>query len=243
MTKFMDRLFVWAGGGMFVGSLGYCAYSYLFRWSGGGAGGGWPACGFNAMLLSVFATHHSLFARDPVKQWLARHLPEPRLRSLYVWTAALLLLAACGFWRPIGGDLYDAGGWTSALHIAVQLAGLWLIARAVGTIDPLELAGIRRLRRTPAASDARETAGQAASERLQVGGPYRLVRHPLYFGWLLIVFGAPHLTGDRVAFAAITTLYLVLAIPWEERSLTAEFGKEYERYKRRVRWKLVPYVY
>jgi protein-S-isoprenylcysteine O-methyltransferase Ste14 len=239
----MDRLFVWAGGGMFVGSLGYCAYSYLCRWSGGGAAGGWPACAFDAVLLSVFATHHSLFARDMVKQWLARHVPEQLLRSIYVWIAALLLLVACGFWQPIGGELYDAGGWISALHIAVQLLGLWLIARAVGRIDPLELAGIRRPRRTIVASDGNEASDRAASERLQVVGPYRFVRHPLYFGWLLIVFGTPHLTGDRLAFAVITTLYLVLAIPWEERSLTAEFGEEYERYKQRVRWKLVPYVY
>jgi len=243
VTQFMDRLFVWAGGGVFVSSLVYCAYSYLFRWSGGGAGGGWRACLFNAVLLSAFATHHSLFARDTVKQWLARHLPERLLKSVYVWTAALLFLVACGFWQPIGGELYDAGGWRWALHIGVQLLGLWLIARAVATIDPLELAGIRPQRRRDVAGEAKEASGRAASERLQVVGPYRLVRHPLYFGWLLVVFGAPHLTGDRAAFSVITNLYLVLAIPWEERSLTAEFGEEYERYKRRVRWKMVPYVY
>ncbi len=81
------------------------------------------------------------------------------------------------------------------------------------------------------------------AEALQVDGPYRLVRHPLYLGWMLIVFGASHLTGDRLTFAAITSIYLVVAIPWEERSLEAAFGDAYARYKARVRWRVVPYLY
>ena len=108
------------------------------------------------------------------------------------------------------------------------MAGLWLIARSVGVIDPLELAGIRASTRP---------AG------LQVRGPYRLVRHPLYLGWALMVFGAATMTADRLVFAVMTTIYLVVAIPWEERSLDRAFGDEYHRYKARVRWRLIPYIY
>jgi protein-S-isoprenylcysteine O-methyltransferase Ste14 len=227
VAKF-ERLFVWAGGALFVASLVFCAYSYLVRWSAASAGGGWPAYVVNSVLLSVFALHHSLFARDRVKRWLARRLPEPLLRSVYVWTAALLLIVACAFWQPISSDLYQVHGGRTVLHAIVQLLGLWLIARAVATIDPLDLAGIRP---------------RKAAERLQVVGPYRLVRHPVYFGWVLVVFGASHMTGERFAFAILTTLYIAIAIPWEERSLTAAFGEDYERYKQQVRWKLVPYIY
>ena len=74
-------------------------------------------------------------------------------------------------------------------------------------------------------------------------GPYRWVRHPLYLGWVLMVFGAAHMTGDRLAFAAITTAYLVVAIPWEERSLRQSFGDEYARYMRDVRWRMIPFIY
>jgi protein-S-isoprenylcysteine O-methyltransferase Ste14 len=69
------------------------------------------------------------------------------------------------------------------------------------------------------------------------------VRHPLYFGWVLAVLGTAHMTGDRLAFGAITTLYLLLAIPWEERSLTRSFGDDYTRYQRKVRWRIVPFIY
>ena len=81
-------------------------------------------------------------------------------------------------------------------------AGCSHTAWSVAEIDPLELAGIR----TPDAED-----------ELQFQGPYRLVRHPLYLGWIVAAFGTPHLTGDRLAFAILTSLYLVIAIPWEEQ--------------------------
>jgi protein-S-isoprenylcysteine O-methyltransferase Ste14 len=105
---------------------------------------------------------------------------------------------------------------------------VWLIARSVALIDGLELAGIKP---------------HTASEALHVEGPYRWVRHPLYLGWLLAVFGAAHMTIDRLTFAVITSTYVVVAVPLEERSLVNVFGEQYTQYVRRVRWRLVPYIY
>ena len=59
---------------------------------------------------------------------------------------------------------------------------------------------------------------------------------------MLATLGAPHMTGDRLAFAAISSLYLVVAIPWEERSLTRSFADEYGRYKQQVKWRVIPFV-
>ena len=251
MTKSMEQLFVWSGGGLFVASLGFGAYTYVVRWSGAAAPtDSWGPWVSNSLLLSLFAAHHSVFAREPVKRWLAGHVPDRLIRSVYVWIAALLFLATCALWRPIGGELHDTHGWGAALLGLVQLVGLGFIARSVATIDALDLAGIRQIQ--PSARPQAEDPGQGGEAKgvsadrtvgLQITGPYRFVRHPLYFGWLLVTFGAPHLTGDRFAFAALTTLYLVVAIPWEERSLIASFGPDYERYMKAVRWRLLPYVY
>lgn len=232
MTKF-ERLFVWSGGALFVASLVTCAYKYLFVWASppttsGNLGGSWRHIAIDAALFAVFALHHSLFARDSIKARLARAVPDRLLRSVYVWTASLLLLVVLALWQPVAGHLYDVTGWGAIAHAAVQLSGIWLSARSVAKIDPLELAGIR-----PA----------AGSNSLQTAGPYRLVRHPLYLGWLLVVFGAASMTADRFAFAAITTVYLVIAIPWEERSLLRIFGEPYARYQQTVRWRIIPYVY
>jgi len=38
-------------------------------------------------------------------------------------------------------------------------------------------------------------------------------------------------------------LYLVVAVPWEERSLGQSFGEAYDQYARRVRWRIIPYLY
>ena len=226
--QMVERVIVWAGGAMFVGSLGVCALAYLVAFDRRDPPHGWRPVATNVMLFSVFAAHHSAFARDRVKQAVAAAVPPRLLRSFYVWVASALLVMVCALWQPIGGELYDARGARAAAHLVVQLAGAWLIARSVAKIDALELAGIR-----PAAEGG----------DLQVGGPYQLVRHPLYLGWLLAVFGTPRMTGDRLAFALMTSAYLVIAIPWEEHSLMRTFGDAYARYKLKVPWRLIPFIY
>jgi protein-S-isoprenylcysteine O-methyltransferase Ste14 len=222
-----ERLFQWAGGAAFAGALAFCAYTFVFVWSRDAAFNG-SAIVTDALLFTIFATHHSVFAREVVKRGVARLVPNRLLRSSYVWIASLLLMSVCGLWQAIGGDVYDVGGWRAAAHATVQVAGLLLIAGAVRKIDALELAGIREHTR---------------DEPLQIRGPYRWVRHPLYLGWLLATFGAAHMTGDRLVFAGISALYLVIAMPIEERALRRSFGESYAVYEQRVRWRILPYFY
>ena len=224
----MTRLFVWLGGVMFVTSLAVCVWWYLFVLGQPSLRMGWLPIVVDAILVTVFALHHSVFAREPIKRAMASAIPERLLRSVYVWIASLLLILVCLLWQPVGGDLYDATGWRAVAHASVQLAGIAVIAQSVRAIDPLELAGIRP---------------SSGRDGLQIGGPYRLVRHPLYLGWMLAAFGAAHMTGDRLLFAVLTTLYLAIAIPWEERSLVRSFGESYRRYQQRVRWRMIPFIY
>jgi hypothetical protein len=228
MTRF-DRAFVWSGGTLFVLSLAACAYAYFVVWARPATYASvWTPTAINAALFTAFALHHSLFARESIKRRAARIVPDRLMRSFYVWTASLLLLMVLACWQPIAGEAYTVVGWRAAAHAAVQVGGVWLVARSAATIDPLELAGIR----PPSGSDS-----------LQIAGPYRWVRHPLYLGWLLVVFGAAHMTANRLAFAAITTFYLCVAIPWEEQSLLRMFGERYARYQRMVRWRIIPCLY
>jgi protein-S-isoprenylcysteine O-methyltransferase Ste14 len=74
-------------------------------------------------------------------------------------------------------------------------------------------------------------------------GPYGWVRHPIYSGWFLIVFAVPVMTLTRLVFAVTSSAYLLIAIPFEERSLRRSSRGTYDQYMREVRWRLVPRLF
>ncbi|HEV8346164.1 MAG TPA: methyltransferase [Vicinamibacterales bacterium] len=224
----VQRAFAWAGGVLFVASLGWCTWWFLFALGRRQPPSSWPPFVVDAILVTIFALHHSVFAREPVKRAMTAAIPEGLLRPVYVWIASVLLILVCVLWQPLGGELYDIVGWRALALAAVQVAGIVVIVQSVRTIDPLELAGIRP---------------PAGAEGLQTRGVYGLVRHPIYFGWALAVFGAAHMTRDRFFFAVLTTMYLAIAVRWEERSLVRSFGEPYRRYQQRVRWRMIPFIY
>jgi protein-S-isoprenylcysteine O-methyltransferase Ste14 len=223
----LERVFQWTGGALFVGALAFFAYSFGIAWSRPATLSA-LAIPIDAVLFTAFAAHHSVFAREGVKRMLRQVVPDRLLRAVYVWVASLLLIVVCAAWQPIGGEVYHVQGWRAVAHAVVQIGGVLIVASAVRTIDALDLAGIRP---------------HSADEALQIAGPYRWVRHPLYLGWLLATFGPAHMTGDRLFFAGIAAFYLLIAIPLEEQSLGADLGAAYASYRKRVRWRIVPYVY
>ena len=235
MTR-SELVFVWVGGALFVGSLALWVWWYALALGRSQPWSGWRPFVFDMILFTAFASHHSVFARDAVKRRMSA-IPRHLLRSVYVWIASLLLIGVCLLWQPIGGEVYRVTGAGAVALALVQIGGVWFIYGAVARLDPLELAGIRT---EDEAARRRATSGPSA---LQITGPYRLVRHPIYLGWILIVFGVSHMTGDRLAFATVSSLYLIVAVPWEERSLRQSFGEDYDRYMRQVRWRVLPYMY
>jgi methanethiol S-methyltransferase len=226
------RVLAWLGGAFFVASLAYTFYFYALL-----LGDAEPAnavtlaraAGLNTLLFGVFAAHHSIFAREAGKRWMARVL-APRLeRSCYVSVASVLLVLVCVLWQRVAGTVYVVEGSARWMFYALQFLGVHLAVRAAGFIDPFELAGIRQ------AHDQHHDAFVFRTD-----GPFGLVRHPIYLGWLLMTFATPTMTINRLLFAAISSAYLVVAIPWEERSLAAAFGDRYRAYQAIVRWRLIP---
>ncbi len=233
----------WLGGVAFLLSLGYFVYFYAVALGRSGKTTAslidtTASIGWNTLLFGIFATHHSVMARTGAKRWLTSHVRPELERSIYVWASSLLFFVTCFWWRDIPGRLYLLGAPVAWIGLALQAAGLVLIAKAVGSLDPLELAGVRQVREPFKPG----TAGPPALE-LTASGPYGLIRHPIYLGWILTLFAAPNMTVNRFAFACLTTAYLIVAIPWEEESLVKSYGDPYRQYRARVRWRLIPYVY
>jgi len=75
-------------------------------------------------------------------------------------------------------------------------------------------------------------------------GPYTLVRHPIYSGFLLAILGTALAMGEFRALLAAILVFLLLAhkIILEERFMMEQFGAEYAQYRRHVK-ALIPFVW
>jgi len=225
--------FVWLGALIFAVSLASFAvvYGYLLRIPAPATDQPvWPAVLIDVGLFTAFALHHSVMARTGAKAWITRHVPADLERSLYVWVASVMFLAVCWWWQPLPGMAWRVGGPSRWLMYIVQLAGVVLTERSSRIIGIWELAGVRQAR-------------HGAPVEFKATGPFGLVRHPIYFGWVLLVFGVPDMTFSRLLFAVVSTAYLVAAIPWEEASLVEAFGEKYRAYQRQVRSRLLPGIW
>ncbi|MEX0899882.1 MAG: methanethiol S-methyltransferase [Gammaproteobacteria bacterium] len=182
----------------------------------------------NLALVLAFGLQHSVMARTGFKAWLHRMLPASAERSVYVLVASLVLALLMWQWRPIPVTLWEATstpgqvvGWSVfGLGFGIVLLSTWLI-------DHFELFGLKQswsqfVERKP-------RAGQFMTPFL-----YRVVRHPLYLGFLLAFWGTPHMTAGHALFAAGMTAYILIAIRLEERDLVHAHGPIYARYQRDV---------
>lgn len=235
------RAFRWTGALIFAASLAYFFHQYLTRFGTVTVDGNGPAAiAWNGLLFTAFALHHSVFAREPVRRWIRRRLPPGLERSLYVWVASLCFIAVCALWRPVPGLAWEAAGAAVWLLRGVQTAGVWLTLRSAAILDVRVLAGIAS-EGAPESGSADERPG--GESPFKTTGPYGWVRHPIYSAWFLVVFFVSPMTVTRLVFAVISSAYLLIAIPLEERTMRATSRGAYDQYMRVVRWRLLPGVY
>lgn len=203
---------------------------YQFRWGLPAPTDGATRNGIiDAALFTVFALHHSVMARTGAKRWITRIVAPDLERSVYVWIASLLFLVVCWAWQPLPGIAWHVRGPGLMLYV-VQIFGVVLTVSAARIVGIWELAGVQQ------PDPHRDIEFKAA-------GPFALVRHPIYLAWILMVFATPTMTMTRLAFAVISTLYLIVAIPFEEALLVEMFGEKYVAYQRQMRWKLIPLIW
>jgi protein-S-isoprenylcysteine O-methyltransferase Ste14 len=236
------RVVAWAGALVFALSLGYFAYSYAIRFAAVTAGE--PdavAITWDVALFTIFALHHSVFARLPLRAWLTRRLPTLE-RSVYVWIASLLFIGVCWLWQPVGGLLWDVRGLAGVLSLALQATGIGLTLLGARALDFRELAGVTQAGGASGAGRAGRAGGVSEVE-FKTTGPYGWVRHPIYLGWFLMVLPATPMTMTRLVFALVSCGYLVVAIPFEEGTLLRSSQGAYAEYIRKVKWRLIPGVY
>ena len=238
------HLFAWTGATVFVLSLSYFLYSYWVVF-GRTADGALRASAviWDVALFSAFAAHHSVFAREPVRRRLARTFPHLE-RSVYVWVASLLFIVVCWLWQPVAGVVWELDGPARVAAVVVHVGGIVFSVYSASLIDAFELAGVRQLNaQRPTPNAQRLPNPDSQPEEFKTTGPYGLVRHPIYLGWFLIVFAIGTMTMTRLVFAVVSCAYILVAIPFEERSMMASSGGAYDRYMKRVPRRLIRGLY
>ena len=74
----------------------------------------------------------------------------------------------------------------------------------------------------------------AAAPKFRTPFFYKFVRHPLYSGFFLAFWATPHMTYGHLLLALGLSVYMLIAISYEERDLFGHFGPDYEQYKENV---------
>lgn len=188
----------------------------------------WTAAAIDLMLIALFAIQHSMMARQWFKRWWTRFVPAHLERSTYVLISSGVTLWLCVAWQPIPAAVWSVESmgaltlWWSAFAL-----GLVVLVVASFQIDHWELLGLRQ-------TWCRLRGIHSDTSSFTVRGLYRLVRHPIYVGWLLLFWIAPHMTIGHLLLAVGMTVYTLLAIRFEERDLIREHGKQYVDYRARI---------
>jgi protein-S-isoprenylcysteine O-methyltransferase Ste14 len=184
-------------------------------------------------LILVFGLQHSVMARQGFKKAWTRIVPKPIERSTYVLFACLALVLMFALWQPIPMTLWDARGGPLGILLWALFGAGWLIALlSTFLLNHFELFGLQQVWNA-----LRNRA--ASAPQLHQPLFYKLVRHPLYSGFFIAFWAAPHMTAGHLLLAAGLSTYMLIAIVYEERDLIGLFGADYETYRGRV-GKLVP---
>jgi len=187
----------------------------------------------NLGLLAAFSLQHSGMARKGFKSWITKYIPQSAERSTYVLISNLAMIALFVFWQPMGGTIWSVDSELAKSAImTIYMFGWIIVLISTFLTSHFELFGLKQI--WFQLSDKIMPKAKFVSPSL-----YKLVRHPMYVGWIIVFWSATNMTIAHLVFALMCTAYIVIAIVFEEKDLVDELGEEYREYQKQVP-KLVP---
>ena len=176
----------------------------------------------------IFAALHSMLARQSVQLQIERLLGN-YYRLIYNLAAVLKILIVLHIGRIWLDDTRfifldnNAAYFTS---LAIKFLGAAVLASAIVTYDIGRFFGITQVL-------TGERVSSSFNEPLQRRFLNRWVRHPLYTGAFLILWGGAVSTFD-IWTAIWGTLYLLIGTSFEEQKLISIYGDQYRTYQQEV---------
>jgi len=179
-------------------------------------------------LLLLFAAQHSIMARPGFKRVWTRIVPEEIERSTFVLFASLALALVCWQWRALPQSVWSIEDPTAAKALlVVSWSGWGLLLFSTFLISHFHLFGLSQ-------GFARLLGSKLPEPAFVTPFIYKWLRHPIYAGFILAFWAAPHMSLGHLFFAVATTGYIFVGIWLEERDLIAYFGDRYRQYRATV---------
>jgi len=192
------------------------------------------AVAINALLLGTFAIQHSVMARQGFKRVWTQVVPKHVERPTYVLAASLVLMLLLWEWRPIPQPVWELHGVAATLLSVTFWLGWALLLTSTFLINHFELFGLKQVW-----TNFRQKAHREATFRTPA--LYKIVRHPLYLGFVIAFWSAPRMSLGHFIFAIACTGYILVGIYFEERDLVKAHGQAYRIYREQVPM-LVPFL-
>lgn len=182
----------------------------------------------NAGLVLLFGLQHSVMARPGFKRWWTQFVPAIVERPTYIMASNIVLALVIWCWQPMTASVWDFTGtpfeWVGWAAFGFGW-GFLLISTFL--INHFDLFGLQQVFQY---ATNREVTSPRFAKRLF----YKAVRHPIYLGWTMAMWFTPAMSVGHLVFAAGMTIYMLVAVPFEERDLVELHGDEYRRYQGEV---------
>lgn len=181
----------------------------------------------NTGLILLFALQHSIMARPGFKQRWSKIIPVSMERSTYILLSGIIMVLICLYWQGLEGTLWQVNSDVMAYALTGLYMTGWMIAVISSfLINHFELFGLQQV--------YFNLVNRSQSQpRFVERSFYKVVRHPIQFGTLIGIWATPYMSMTHFVLSSCLTVYIFIALQYEEKDLVTTLGDQYAEYQMR----------